>query len=195
MPSTPKNLQELLDRIENATSDRDAVSVGNMVREIGSQSFGPLFVFAGVIGVSPLSGIPGIPTTLAVLVLLVSMQMLFRRHCCWLPQWILRRSIARTKVTKALQWLRPPARFIDRLLRPRLTRLLENGGAYAVAAVCAVVAVGVPVLELVPFAATLAGTVFVIFGLAIIARDGVLALLGFACSAIVFGFAIAKLLS
>lgn len=90
--------------------------------------------------------------------------------------------------------MRSPARFVDRLLRPRLTQLVQNGGAYAVAIVCALIAIGAPALELVPFSASFAGAVFTVFGLSIVSRDGVLALLGFASSAAVFGLAVAKLL-
>jgi hypothetical protein len=60
--------------------------------------------------------------------------------------------------------------------------------------VCALVAIGAPALELVPFSASFAGAVFTVFGLSIVSRDGVLALLGFASSAAVFGLAVAKLL-
>ena len=189
----PRNLEELLDRIADAAQGRESVTVGNMVQEIGRQSFGPLFLFAGLIAFSPLSGIPGIPTTIAVLVLLVSVQMLMGRHCFWLPRWLLARSLGRGKVEAALRWTRPAARFVDRLLRPRLVSLMENGGAYAVAAIATIVALGVPLLEILPFAATLAGAVFTLFGLSIVARDGALALAGFAFSALVFGFGAVKL--
>jgi hypothetical protein len=92
------SLEQVLDRIDRAADDQEQVSVGMIVEAVGSRSFGPLLLLAGVVMVSPLSGIPGMPTTKDVLVLLVAWQLLFGRRCCWLPQWLLTRSIARDKV-------------------------------------------------------------------------------------------------
>lgn len=188
------NLEQLLERIGQAARDKEIVSLGEVIESVGSRSFGPLLLMAGTIAVSPLSGIPGMPTTMGVLVLLISVQLLFGRTHFWLPQWMLKRSVTHHKMLKALKWLMPSARFIDRWLRPRMTMLVQNGGSYLLATVCVVAAVTMPVLELVPFAATSAGLVVALSGLALIARDGLLALFAMLFMVGIMGFAIYGLL-
>jgi hypothetical protein len=195
VPQEPHNIQQLLQRIESAAGDGDPVRMHTIVEEVGRRSFGGLLLLAGVIGASPLSGIPAMPTTIAVIVLVVSVQLLLGRDGFWLPQWVLERSIARSKVDKALSWLRPPARLIDRFLRPRAMPLVHGAGAYVIALVCAFIAVGVPVLELAPFAATVGGAAIALFGLALISRDGTLAVLGYIFAAAVYVFAFRNLVT
>lgn len=178
-PDDPTSLEELLDRIAIAGKRRDRVPLSAMMAEVGDRSFGPLLLFAGVIAVSPLSGIPGMPTFMGVFVMLIAGQLLAKRDHFWLPGWLLRKSVSRKKLDKALRWLRPSARLIDRALRRRLTFLVRRAGLYAITAVCLLVAATMPVLELVPFAATIAGAALSMFGLALIARDGLFALFGF----------------
>jgi hypothetical protein len=149
---------------------------------------------AGVIMVSSLSGIPGMATSIGTVVLLIAIQLLFRREYFWLPRWLLTRSIARAKLCKAIEWLRPPARFVDRWLRPRLLLFIDGFSKYMVAIFCAVIAAGMPMMELVPFSATSAGIALTAFGLSLIAHDGLLALLAFVATAITLGLVVYKML-
>jgi hypothetical protein len=130
-----------------------------------------------------------------VLVLLIAVQLLIRRDHFWMPQWLLKRSVARKKIDKALKWLTPPARFIDRFLRPRLTYLVQDAGTYVVAVVCVAVAATMPAMELVPFSATIAGAALAMLGLALVADDGVLAIVAFALTVATLVFAAFKLFS
>ncbi|NKE71660.1 exopolysaccharide biosynthesis protein [Candidatus Manganitrophus noduliformans] len=184
------NLEQLLDRIEKAADD-DRVSLDAILDVVGRSSFGPLLLVAGLVTLAPIIGdIPGVPTIVAVFVLLTAGQLLFRREHIWLPRWLLKRSVARNKLCKALGWLRRPARFVDRLLRPRLTIFTQGAGIYAVAIGCIVIAAAMPVMELVPFSANGAGAALTAFGLSLIARDGLLALLAFLFTAATFGLAV-----
>lgn len=188
------NLVQMLDRIDRSANGRERVSLGAIVEAVGGRSFGPLLLMAGVIMVSPLSGIPSMPTSMGFLVLLIAAQLLFRRQHFWLPRWLLRRSIARTKLGKGIKWLRPSAHFIDRWLRPRLPLFIEGFSIYLVAAVCILIAAAMPIMELVPLSAHGAGLALSAFGLSLIARDGLLALLAFVVTAASFGLVIYNLL-
>jgi hypothetical protein len=188
MAQKATNLEEMLDRIGDAADGQGKVTLGEVVEEIGNRSFGPLLLLAGVIAFSPLSGIPGLPTSVAILVALLSGQLLLHRKHFWMPGWLLRRSISRDKLEKALQWVRPPARFVDRgLRRRRLQVLVSPTGVYVIAAACLLIALGMPLTELVPFSATGAGAALTAFGLALLARDGLVALLAFLLTGVVFG--------
>ena len=144
---------------------------------------------------SPLSGIPGVPTTLGVLVALVAGQLVLKNDKIWLPHWILARHFSREKFRHALRWMHKPARFIDRFLRPRLIALTRRRGAYIVALVCIVIGLVMPTLEIVPFSAHFAGLALAAFGLALISHDGVLGLVALLVTAGIVGFAAYTLLT
>lgn len=187
MGQGPRNMQQLLDRVEQAAEGRERVSVGMIVEQVGRRSFGPLLLVAGLMLTSPVSGIPGMPTTFGALVLFVSLQLLFRRRHFWLPQLLLRRSLTTANLKKGLKYLRPPARFIDQGLRRRLAILVDNGAQTLIAVLCVLIALCTPLMEVVPFSATSAGVAIAIFGLAIIAHDGLVALGAFLVTAVILG--------
>ena len=182
------DLEQLLDLIEVAAHERERISLDAILDAVGRRSFGPLLLVAGLATLAPIIGdIPGVPTLMAVLVLLTAGQLLFRREHIWLPHWLLNRSVAHDKLCKALDWLRPPARFLDRWLRPRLTVLTRGVGLSVIAVACLLVALAMPAMEMVPFSANGAGAALTAFGLALISRDGLLALFALTVMAGTFG--------
>ncbi|MFO7554984.1 MAG: exopolysaccharide biosynthesis protein [Desulfobacterales bacterium] len=189
------NLEQLLDQIYRAAKNREEVSLGAVIQEIGSRSFGPLLLTAGLITLTPVIGdIPGVPTIMGILILLSSGQLLFRRKHFWMPSWLLERSVAQNKLTASLKRLRPAGRFVDRFLRPRLTALTRGTGIYFIAASCVGIAAAMPVMEVVPFSANIAGIALTAFGLSLITHDGLLALLAFLFTFITFGIVIYNLI-
>ena len=175
-------LQQLLDRLDKAATG-ERVDVECMMEAVGRSSFGALLLLGGLVTLSPLDIIPGIPTLIALAVLIVCVQLLAGRRRFWLPAWVLRRSIACRRFRRALTWLQKPARFGDRLVRPRLSALTTDAAVNLIAAGCIVVALAMPVMEVVPFSANLAGIALTAFGLSVIAHDGLLALVAFAATA------------
>ncbi|SDS83484.1 Uncharacterized conserved protein [Halopseudomonas xinjiangensis] len=178
-----QNLEQLLDRVGELAHDNDEVSIGMVVESIGSRSFGPLLMLIGITLFSPLSGVPGMSFFMASFVLLIAVQMLIGRKQFWLPHYILDRSVEHGKLEKALGWLAKPARLIDRVLKPRLTFLVHNGASYGVAAVCVVIGLCMPFMELVPFSSSAAGLALLALGLSLVVHDGLLVLLAL----VVFG--------
>jgi hypothetical protein len=176
------HLQQLLDRLDKAATG-ERVDVESMLEAVGRSSFGALLLLGGLVTLSPLDIIPGIPTLIAAVVLILSAQLLAGRRHFWLPKWVLKRSIGRDRFRRALSWLRKPAKFGDRLVRPRLTALTTDAAVKVIAVGCSAVALAMPVMEVVPFSANLAGIALTAFGLAVIAHDGLLALIAFAATA------------
>lgn len=177
------NLQELLEQIETAAREAGSVSLEQILDAVGRRSFGPILVVAGLVILAPLVGdIPGVPTLMAVFVLLIAVQVLMGRRQPWLPGWLRRRSVASDKLLKAIGWLRKPARVVDRLLRPRLQQFTHRAGMYATAVLCLGIAAALPPMELVPFSANAAGLALTALGLALIANDGLLAVVAFLIS-------------
>ena len=174
-------LHQLLDRLDQAATG-ERIDVECMMQAVGRSSLGALLLLGGLVTLSPLDIIPGIPTLIALAVLIVCVQLLAGRRQFWLPAWVLRRSIASQRFRRALTWLQKPARFGDRLVRPRLPALTTDAAIKVIALGCIVVALAMPVMEVVPFSANLAGIALTAFGLAVIAHDGLLALVAFAAT-------------
>ncbi len=183
----PANLEQMLDTLRDGVGDRETVSIKTLLDAAGSRSFAPALLVAGLIMFSPLSGIPGLPTTAAILVLLIASQMLLGRNHFWLPSAIERRSISRQKLETLLRWCYPVAGFIDRFLKPRLTLLTEGLGTVVIAVAGILVALSVPPMEILPFLATTAGAVLIVLALALIANDGVFALAAIGMIALLIG--------
>ncbi|MFP4040349.1 MAG: exopolysaccharide biosynthesis protein [Desulfosudaceae bacterium] len=187
MTRETSNLTQLLEKIDQAAEGRDMVSLSIIMETVGTRSFGPLLLMIGLILFSPLSGIPGIPTSSGLIVAIITIQMLLRKKQLWLPSRLLERSFSPRKILRTTRRLRRPARFIDHGLRPRLTIVFRGPGLYIMAGVCLLISIGMPAMELVPFSATAAGVAFTVFGLSIISRDGLLALLAFGFTALTLG--------
>lgn len=173
---------QLLDQIQNAINKAQGNSVSlEMVLEIvGRKSFGSLLFITGIITLAPIIGdIPGIPTLMGIVVFLVAIQLLLNRENLWLPQFLLKRSLKKEKLTTALNKSKKPARFIDRYLKPRFTLLTDGIMIYIIAGICICIAVTMPVMELIPFSANIAGILLTAFGLSIITRDGLPIIIAF----------------
>lgn len=189
------NISTLLDRLGEAREEAgDRLPVGDLLEQVGGRSFGVLLLIPGLLMVSPLSGIPGLPSATAVAVVLIAAQMAFGRDHFSLPGWVERRTIPGERFDKALRFLRPGARFIDRLLRPRLCALTSGAASRLIAALAILIGASMIPLDLVPFANTTAGLALSALGLALVARDGIVLLLGLAFCAGVAGLALRLIL-
>ncbi len=179
-PDQVHNLEGVLRQLERAASqvgDEGQVSVGHVMKTLGARSFGPLILVPGLIGVSPIGAIPGLPAVMALIVFLIAAQMLIGMDHAWLPGALLRRSMAGKRLRQACRAVRPTARLIDKLLWPRLTALTRRPFLFVIAALVVAVAVVTPVIELVPFAGIVPNAAIVAFGLALTAHDGIWALI------------------
>ncbi|MDT8386553.1 MAG: exopolysaccharide biosynthesis protein [Thiogranum sp.] len=175
----PADMATLLDRIEASIRREESVSTEMVLNAVGRRSFGPLLLVPGLITLAPLIGdIPGVPTLMGVLVLLVAVQLVIGRSHFWLPHWLLNRSVNGSKVCRVLKWLRPVARFLDRISKQRLTALTRGLGSWVIAVACVLIALALPPMEFIPFSANGAGAALTLFGLSLIAHDGLLALVG-----------------
>lgn len=175
----PLSLSGVLDMMHDAgTGDR--VSVGNLLDTVGTRSAGPLLLVPSLIIVTPVSGIPGAPTVAAAIITLVAVQMMLGSTRIWMPQFIRRRTITRSRLQGAVRWLRPFAARVDRVIWPRLTVLTRRPFNFVLVAACMAMALAMPPLEVVPMSSsTLAGAISLL-ALALTAHDGLLALIALA---------------
>lgn len=183
------SIRQVLDKILKSSEDCDEVSIGDLLEMVGRRSFGPILLLAGIITLAPLVGdIPGVPTIMGTIVFLLSIQLLLNQPNLWLPNTILKRSVKKEKLHKAINKIEKPAAYIDRFLRPRLAFITGGAMIYVIALICLLISLAMPVMEFIPFSANFAGAALTSFGLSLIAKDGLLALIGFIFTASIIAF-------
>ncbi|MEZ5651232.1 MAG: exopolysaccharide biosynthesis protein [Burkholderiaceae bacterium] len=186
-------LSDVLDRMRAAEEHDGKIALSAVLQAVGDRSFGMAILVLALMMVSPLSAVPGLPSVLGIGILVTAAQMLVGRHHFWLPQWLLRRSVDADRARTAIGWLQRPARWIERVSHPRLRLLTRGLGSRVSAAVCLVLALAIPPLDLVPTANTITGIAISMIALSLILDDGlflVIALLivigGAAAAAVAF---------
>ncbi len=177
-------VNEILDRLRRAAEEGARVSVGDVVDALGDRGYGPLLFVPALIDISPIGGIPTLPTLLALIMALVAGQIVLGRKTIWLPGVLRRRSVTSERMTKATDKLRPIASWLDRWFHGRLTWLTTPWVSRVAAVLILFLCLSVPPLELLPFATTVPMAAIASFGLAMTLQDGLLMALGFLISAV-----------
>lgn len=195
MAQEPHSIEEVLEGIEDLGEHRDEVCVGDALDEFGRRSFGPILLLLPLIELSPIGGIPGVPSLLALSIGLIAGQLLLGRDHVWLPPFIERRAVDGDRLARAAHHLDGAAAAIDRWFRGRLKWLTEGFWPRAAAAVILLLCCTVPPLEFLPFASSAPMIAIAAFGLALMVRDGLLMLFAFTLSLGAVGVIVALLAS
>ncbi len=162
-----------------AAADDGRLSVGDLLDAFGSRGFGPLLTIFALIGlVPPIGGIPGVPSAMGALIMLMSIQLVFGRTHPWVPTFLEERSVSVDKVRKMQSKAVSILKKIDTLIAPRMQWATGNLGQRLAAVACCIMALAMPPLELLPFAAAGPAAVIALFGVALTARDGLLMVIG-----------------
>lgn len=174
-----KALTHLLDGVEHAARGK-TVSVDNLMEEFGDRAITPFILIIALLLVSPISGIPGVPTVSAIVIVTLSVQALFGRRRLWLPGWLRRSELDSHRVRKAVDWMRKPCAFVDRHSRARLRYLATGPMRYITLVVCVLIPLTWPLLELLPFFTSFGAGTIALLALGLFTRDGVYVLAGYA---------------
>ena len=184
---TKQGLGDLLDELAELGGSKDEVSIHDIREKVGNRSFGPFLMIPAIIEISPIGGIPGLPTVIAAVVSLFAIQILLGMKHLWLPGFIEKRSFSGDKLKKGTDKIRKPAGWVDKVVRPRMSWATETPWSRGIALVILLLAATVPPLELLPFASTVPMAAILLFGLALTAKDGLVAILGGLTSLAGFG--------
>lgn len=173
-----KTLTALLDGVDHAALG-DTVSISDILDEFGNRAVTPFILLIAVLLVSPLSGIPGVPTVSAVVMITLSLQALFGRRHLWLPQRLLRLTLPAGHVRRAVGWLRRPCAFVDRHSRARLRILTKGPMRWVTLLVCVLIPMSWPMLELLPFFTSFGAATIALLAFGLFTRDGIYVLAGY----------------
>jgi len=180
---------DILDALCDTADERQRVSVERLVEAFGHRGIGAFLFVPGILEISPIGGIPGVPTTLAFIVLLFAVQIVLGRKHMWLPGFLAERTLTVSRVEQAVEAMRPLAVRLDRWFYGRLRWLVTGAAPRVAAVVCMLLTLTVPPLELIPFASSAPMGAIAAFGLALLVRDGALMLLATTLSLIALGVA------
>lgn len=172
------NLTGVLDILDKKADD-DRITIGSMVEAIGNRGYGPLILAAALIELLPTGGIPGIPTMVALLVILFAGQMVAGRQTPWIPEKLRTKGVAREKFEKAREKIKPVTTRIDRVLKPRISSLTTPAAARLVGITCILLAMTMPPMEVVPFLSYIPAAAIALFAVGLCAKDGLVILFGF----------------
>lgn len=182
MADDPHSVGDILDRLDELADKKQAVSLGQTIEAFGNRSYAPFLVIIPLIDISPVGSIPGLPTLLALVIVLTAGQMLFGRKHLWLPGFLSNRSVRSEKVKKAVEKVRPVGRWMDRWFHGRLPALTRGPMIRVAAAAILVLTLAIPPLELLPLATTAPMAAIAAFGMALLVKDGLLMIIAFAAA-------------
>jgi len=172
----PHSMGDVLGELDELAANHDEVRVADVLDDFGARSFGPFIMIPAVLEITPVGGIPGVPTVLALFIALIAVQLLIGRDHVWMPQFVQRRAVGSKKLHKAVGKLKGMANFLDRHSKGRLEGLTKGTAIKLVAAVIIALCCTVPPLEFLPFASTIPMLAIAVLGLALTVRDGALLL-------------------
>lgn len=174
-------LQSLLKKVDDAVENGET-DLKTLVESFGNRAFGPILTLVGFFMMTPLGAIPGVPIAFAVVVIAFAGQLLLARRTPWMPNFLGKVKIQKNKVDKARRFVRPVLAAIDGILRPRF-QILATGPAIIMAALISIVlALTMFPLGAVPFGVVIPGFLIGLYGLGIMARDGIVMAVAFTLS-------------
>ena len=182
----PDTMEAILDDLEGAAHD-GKVTLQEMAEAAGHRGAAPFLVVPPILEISPIGGIPGLPSFLAVVIFTFAVQIAAGRDEPAVPGKLGRRGVDGRRLCQAIGKVRPLARRMDGWFQGRLTPLTSRSMRRVAAAIVCGLCLTVPPLELIPFASTLPMGAILILGLALLFRDGLVMLAGLLAAAAAAG--------
>lgn len=177
--SAPRISDVLLGLAEGAPSER--MTVGDIVSALGPRGFSLLFFILGLPNSLPMP--PPIALVSGFLMVFISLQIVIGRSVPWLPKSVLKNSISRGDLAKAVAKAMPWVRWIERLAVPRLdvfsNPLSWRVLGFALFIVSIALVFALPVVGQIPL-----GIALCLIGLGLVEHDGYLVFAGMGVGAI-----------
>jgi hypothetical protein len=148
----------------------DRLSFSDLAMRLHSRAWGGLLLIFAAINVLPLP--PGTSAFFAIPLLIVSAQMVFGRASPWFPARIDRRGVTKQELERLISKMGWVEARVERIFKPRLATFTGPTATRLIGAVCFILALiaGIPI----PLFHVAPAIAIVLFGLALIYRDGAL---------------------
>jgi hypothetical protein len=159
--------------LENFSKQR--VTVGDLTNALADRAFAILMLVFALPNLVPFP-LPGISVILGTPLLLLSFQLMMGRKAPWFPQWLSKRSFRRNDMESVVSYAMPYLKKVERVLKPRLSFLLNPSIEKIIALICIVMAVMITLP--IPLGNWFPAFTICLFSIAILERDGLFILLG-----------------
>ena len=176
-PQRPLALSERLALIAGEDGP-DRLSFSDLATQLHSRAWGGLLVIFAAINVIPLP--PGVSIFFAIPLIIVSAQMAFGRASPWFPARIDRRGVTKEELRRLISKMEWIEVRVERLFRPRLASLTGPAATRLIGVACFILAW----LTMLPIVHVAPAAVIVLFGLALVYRDGTLVIAAAAAASI-----------
>lgn len=164
---------------ELAESDARSMSLGEVVDAFGASALASLLLVFGLACTLPLP--PGATTIFGMPLLLLAPQLMFDNAGPWLPRRLRERRLAADDLRRAFSRMAPWLKRMEAVSRPRLGFVVGASGRRIAGLICTLFAL-VLILP-IPLGNMLPAATVSIFSLALIQRDGVVAVAGYGFAA------------
>jgi len=181
MNEPPNPLGRLLDEVDELAEnkgEREPVAVRDVLHRVHGRAYGPLLLLIGLFSISPATLLPGMNWLVASVTAIVSAQMILGAPHPWLPRRALDARMKASEIRRTLTGAKPWARRLDYWLRPRLTFMTRPPFLNFAGVLCLIAALATFPLGLIPAGPVAPGLAITFVGLALMASDGLLLLLG-----------------
>ena len=186
----PARISAVLSSLNRRTEER--LTVADVISVLRDRAFALLVVLLGLPNCLPMP--PPIPLLSGLLLTLVAAQIAAGFDAPWLPQSLLRRSLPREAVDRAVGRALPILRKLERWSKPRIAFIDSPLAFRLIGLLLLMLAIGLvvaaPIIGQIPL-----GIAVCLVGLGLVERDGVLVMIGLAVGAlglaVNFGFAYA----
>ena len=156
----------------------DRLTFSDLAARLHSSAWGGLLFIFAAINAIPLP--PGVNIFFAIPLMIVSAQMAFGRAAPWFPTRIDRRGVTKDELHRLIEKMEWVEIRVERLLKTRLPALTGTLATRIIGIVCFFLAL----LTMLPIVHVAPAAVVVLFGLALIYRDGALVIAAAAAAAI-----------
>ncbi len=174
IPGTqPLPLSKLLEHVI-AHHGGERLTLGELSARLRDRAWGGLLLIFAAINILPLP--PGATAVTGIPLLVLTAQLAAGRSRPWFPRKLDRRGIGRETIARLIAKIEPIEHRIERVLKPRLYSLTGHRGARVIGVISFLLSV---ILWLpIPLGNHAPALAMTLFALALIYRDGVMAILG-----------------
>ena len=162
----------------------DNVTFGELVDALGERGFGLLLMLFAIPNLLPFPGVPGVSFVTGMAILYIAVQLILARDEPALPEWLNRKSFTRGQLARFIVKTSPFLRWLEKPVRPRWTPAVAGIGERLIGLVAVIH--GVTLALPIPMGNLPQAVALILFALALIELDGVMAILGYVASLAAF---------
>lgn len=172
-----EHLTSLANDVENGTNG-SRVRVKDVIKSIEGRGFSALILLPALLTFLPTGAIPGVPGICAILIILFAGQRLFGLKQVYLPSRLMRLSVPKSKLNGLLKKSKPALKFADRFIEARFGFMCNPVTERVIAGICILLALTFFPLAIIPFAVLPPSGAIILMSLGLLARDGLLVIIG-----------------